>query len=523
MKAFAYPRLSRPKALSAFLHYMTAVRFSSRAIRIIVIVGALAYAGFLAWRMGAYAGGADSSGYLNQARLLHGGKVHAERRALAMYPVAKAPVFAYVPLGFSLNEHYDMVAVYPIGLPLFVAAISSMVGWRLGPHAVIWLHALAGIALFWALARTVGLSRLLTAFGALVLATSPLFLFSSLQMMSDGPALVWITAANLCAWRASHSSSAEKRWALASGIALGVAVLVRPNNLLAVAPVAIALGWCWRLWIAFVFGGSPFALALAAYNHAAYGNVFRSGYGPLRDFFRIEFAGPTLVHYAHWLPVVLTPLITLALALPWVAERRLRWSALIVAWIGAFAIFYAFYAFTDDAWWYLRFLLPSFPAWILAGLLVTEAAIEKLPCLRVPCRPVAIGAGAVVFIVSWSATFNWQLKSLNIGRNEGAYLEAIDWARAHVPSDSIFLASQTTGALYYYTDFTFVRWDFLHPDDFIAVERAALNEGRALIAMLFPFEEKPVLSAPAAGRWTKIGAVRHITFWQFDATVPSGP
>ena len=64
--------------------------------------------------------------------------------------------------------------------------------------------------------------------------------------------------------------------------------------------------------------------------------------------------------------------------------------------------------------------------------------------------------------------------------------------------------------------------DFLHPDDFAAVERAAQSEGRPLVAMLFPFEEKPVLSAPAAGRWTKIGAVRHITFWRLDATAASG-
>lgn len=473
------------------------------------------YAAFLAWRVGAGAGGADSSGYLGQARLLAEGRITAERRELPSLPAARAPVFAYVPLGFTINDNYQMVPVYPIGLPLLVAGAAAIVGWNAGPALVMWLHALTGVALMMALARAAGLPRRLALLGALLLAASPVFLFSSLWLMSDAPALVWTSAAIWLAWLAGRETSGVGR-ALGAGAALGLAVLIRPNNLLALAPVLVALGGSWRRGAALVAGGLPFAIAFAAHNRAAYGGIFKSGYGPMGHNFGAQFVGETLVHYGWWLPVTLTPLLALALALPWAAKSRPRWVALLAAWIVPYAAFYATYDFTNDAWWYLRFLLPSFPAWILAALVGADELLRRTARLGRAWNTGRAAPLTFALATCWLAAANWQLKSADIGRNEHVYRDAVGWAQAHLPPDAVLLGAQATGALYHYSGFTFVRSDFLPPLDVAALARIARGEGRTLVAMLFDFEEPSVLSQPVGGHWTQVGAVRHIRFWRLD-------
>ena len=69
------------------------------------------------------------------------------------------------------------------------------------------LHALFGLWLVYRLGREAGLEAGWAWLGALLLAASPLYIFMSLQVMSDVPALVWVTAAVLCAWK-----SRERTW-----------------------------------------------------------------------------------------------------------------------------------------------------------------------------------------------------------------------------------------------------------------------------------------------------------------------
>jgi 4-amino-4-deoxy-L-arabinose transferase-like glycosyltransferase len=115
------------------------------------------------------------------------------------------------------------------------------------------IHALVGLWLVYALGLTVGLETGWTWLGALLLAASPLYVFSSLQTMSDLPAMVGVTAAILCAWKRR-----QRPWlALAAGMAFSVGVLVRPTDLLAILPVAIALGPSLRRWLMLIAGGMP--------------------------------------------------------------------------------------------------------------------------------------------------------------------------------------------------------------------------------------------------------------------------
>jgi 4-amino-4-deoxy-L-arabinose transferase-like glycosyltransferase len=87
------------------------------------------------------------------------------------------------------------------------------------------LHALAGVFLVFQLARACGLRAGAAVLAALLLATSPLYVFTSLTLMSDTPALVWTTAAVLLAWK----SRGHPAWAGVAGLAMSAAVLVRPT------------------------------------------------------------------------------------------------------------------------------------------------------------------------------------------------------------------------------------------------------------------------------------------------------
>lgn len=493
---------------------MTRYRFFTRAGWIGIIAAILAYGALLMWKMGAYAGGSDSSGYLNCARLLRDGKIRMASRTLRDAPADKLSAYAYIPLGFSPCEPGCMVPNYPIGLPLLVVASSWLVGWDAASHVTMWMHAMAGVALMFALARQAGIPVPLASLGAIMLAASPLYLFVSLQLLSDMPALVWTTAAVLLAWRGGDRGQTVP--AFFAGIAFAVAVLIRPTNVLAFFPVAIALGrGGWR-WLAFIGGGLPGAIALAAFNRAAYGSVLASGYGPIWNAFRIELGPVTLMHYLHWLPVLLTPLIVLAFGLPSLARNDPRRVAILGSWIIGFAGFYLFYPFTSQTWWFLRFLLPAFPAIIVAMLLVLKQLTQRFS--RLQARSGVILAATLGAVVLWAGPWSWKLHSLTTGDHELVYREAASWAKDHVPRNAVVFSMQSTGALLYYTDFTFVYWPLVTSADIAKVEFAAAAENRPIIAMLFPFEEKDLLREKLPGRWTRIGSVKHVSFWRREGS-----
>jgi hypothetical protein len=478
--------------------------------RALLILACVVYLALLAWRIGACAGGSDSSGYLNQAKLLRAGTIHTATRALPELPAHMLGAYAYIPLGFSPASAGDpdrMVANYPIGLPLLIATASLACGWNLAPPLVMLAHALAGLALMYLLARDFKLSDRAAMAAVGLLALCPLYIFASLQVLSDLPALVWTMAAVWCARR----SRDRLAWAWAAGAALSLAVLIRPTNALAIVPVALALGGNLRRWCALLAAGMPGAALFLTYNAVAYGHPLHTGYGPIWDAFALRQLAPNLAHYATWLPVLLTPLAALALLRPWLSSvpQRDRW--LLAGWLGAFLGFYLFYPYTRQAWWGLRFLLPAFPALIVAAVFVAHQAIASLALAGGKMRWAgALAALSVLWLVPW----NLKLATLHAGRNERVYVDACDWARVHLPSNAIVFATQTTGAIYYYTDFTAVHWQFVTPAEVARIEQAARASGRAVYAMLFPEEEQRLLREVFPGDWKPVGAVKHIRFWQ---------
>jgi hypothetical protein len=103
-------------------------------------------------------------------------------------------------------------------------------------------------------------------------------------------------------------------------------------------------------------------------------------------------------------------------------------------------------------------------------------------------------------------------------KDELRYGSAADWMRSHLPPDAVCLSMQETGALFYYTDFTFIRWDALTKDNVANIEAVVRNSGRPLYAVLFPFEidQANVLGGVMPGHWRQVGVVSDVTIWRRD-------
>jgi hypothetical protein len=492
----------------------------SRTTAVLLGLGLLIYTLFLGFNMGAYAGGSDSSGYLNNARLLRKGRIATGYREIPGLPADKMPGYTYVPLGFRPAGPHKMVPTYPIGLPLLINIVASVAGVDAAPSWTISLHAIAGVVIMFLLCCAAGLTAEWAAFGALLLGVCPVTIFFSIQMMSDVPATTWALATILLAWL----SRRDARLSPAAGLALGVAVLVRPTNLLLAIPAAVALGANWRRWLGFVAGGVPPAFLFLTFNYAAYGHVFASGYGRVDYLFRWEYLPVSLAHYAKWMPVLLTPFGLLALGLPLCGRRMPRWSILLVAWGLPVIGLYAFYFHTHEDWWYLRFGLPAFPAFWIAALLVTNDLLRRANWRRLAPRGslraglAGVLLGAVVFAYAWH--WNDKLGAARSADEEKVYIQVVDYVRSHVPPNAVIIAMQVSGSLFYYTEFPIVRWDQIKPTQFSKIAKAASAAKQSIYAVFFPFEEERAFPEHRlTGRWTKIDNVRHVSLWRYEPDV----
>lgn len=224
-----------------------AARAAARADRWFVWVGLLAlvaYGIMIAVKGTIAAGGSDGSGYLNSARLLASGQLtSAVRSPAGVGSTEELPPVLFQPLGFvTSEEHHRLKPNYPTGFPLHVALASTMVGWSLGPRLVEVAAALAAVLLCYGVGRQLGLTRALAATAAVVLAACPVMIFVSLQPLSDLLATTW----SLAAFWAGLQTRRHVGWAALCGAGLGVAVLVRPTNVLLAPALLLQLGFDWR-------------------------------------------------------------------------------------------------------------------------------------------------------------------------------------------------------------------------------------------------------------------------------------
>jgi hypothetical protein len=485
---------------------------------ILLALVTLGYSAFIYHYGSPYAAGADSSGYLNSARLLKEGRLTETVRTIPGLDPPEWNYFYHQPLGYVVQPGTALMApLYPVGLPLHYAAAAMVVGLEKASRVVNALNVLAAGLLLYALGRQLGLAKGWALAGVGVLWACPVWIFHSLQPLSDCVATTWTLAAVFCALR----SRGQPRWALAAGAAFAMAVLVRPTSLLALVPVAVALGRPGRSWLLFALGGFPGAVGLGWYNLQVYGGILHSGYtqggeDPWSSF-GLRFVRGNLQHFAAWIPRLLSwPVVMLAvLGLPWLFRHRARIAWLLLLWVAAFTGFYASYYCAGETWWYLRFLLPAFPAVILAALLAARRAADYLRGAARQLVPLAL----LAVCLGLQASLAMDLAVTDVRHNERNYWLAARWLDAQAPPGAILLGMQLSGTIAFYNTQPLVRWDQINRTDFEFLQRAAARQHRPLYAPLFPFE-KARLQERLGGEWLAIGQAGDVTIWRLAAATP---
>ena len=455
------------------------------------------------------AGGSDSSGYLNTARWLSEGSIIRPITALDRLDMPVEAAGYFRPLGTVPGpEPGTLAPYYPPGLPVHMMVAAWIGGWERFPFLISPLAAAFGLLVMYALAREIGLARLHSVSAAVVLGICPTYLYMAMSPMSDVLATFWAMSSILAALRSRRSGA----WAFVAGAVFGIAVTVRPANALMLLPLALALKPTLATWVRFGLGGLPIAAPFFVYNYLAYGDPLTTGYNRhLSNDMRLSNFAPRFRHYSFWIGATLTPLVPLGWFLV-IGDRKAkpRLRLMLWVWFLAYFLFYCFYAHYD-AWWYTRFLLPGFPALILATMVV----LRDLPVPKSPRRRLAALA-LVVGAIVWVGVANHQrFLTFRVQDGEATYRGVIDWVDENLPEQTAVLSMQTSGAFAYYTDRIVARWDSLDDESLADLRERLDSRGYGLVAALFPFEVDQMKQRFAV-RWKEIGTYRSITFWAID-------
>jgi hypothetical protein len=413
------------------------------------------------------ASGADASGYVSQAELWrHGSLFVSEPLALdAPWP---EPEWTFSPLGYRPGPGRGVIVpTYPAGLPLTLAA-AQLVGGRDAAYVAVPLIAGLGIWVTFLLGRQSG-GRTVGVVAAVLLAVCPIYLRQATQVMSDVPAAVWWTLALMLAQRP------HPRAAFGAGLAASLAIVTRPNLAflaLAIAAACVAQpGFSARAVARRVLllgaGIVPGCLLVAVVHTSLYGSPLRSGYGSNADLYALANVPVNARLYASWLVEGQTSMLLLAIG-ALVFRRRsaaaledtpkqAQWPLWLLVVLVVLA--YLPYAVFED-WWYIRFLLPAFPAVFVLIALGLAGAATRLP-RRVAIVSLTLATGALAGV---SIVRAQTLHTFDLARDERRYAQMADALTTHVPTRSAFVAMQHSGSVHYYLDRPILRWELVPPE-----------------------------------------------------------
>jgi hypothetical protein len=470
---------------------------SRRIFFAVVIIGVSAYAALIVRNISFNVGGADSSGYLGEAKMFAEGRLRIPidpLRELAIGPKF-APVFT--PLGFSWTSTDHMVPLYPPGLPLHFAAAGIVFGWDRAPFYVSPIFTLLTIAAIYFLAREAGLDRWFSIGAAAIFAAIPVVISTSLQPLSDNVATFWAVLAILFAYR---------RWPVPAGVAFAIGVWVRPTNLLLALPLAFALRWQWRSLLLAAAGALPLGRALMWMNFRMFGSPFTTGYGRVTDVVDWNVLRTCSMHHLGWIAKTLTPLVPVATLLAVFDRKISRWTRVtLFAWFVVFIAFYSVYNVCQD-WWDMRFVLPGIPAAIIATVLVLQRF------------PKAIAALLMVALVMAPAMMSRRLSATGFGRAESFWPATIAWAEPQLPKRAVVISGIYSGPFYYYAKRFTARHDMMDSDTYQLLRAYAGVANLPWYAMISADADlKPdQFLAKYPGNWTKIDQYRDCTLWRLD-------
>jgi oligosaccharyl transferase STT3 subunit len=436
---------------------------NSGALFRIVAIAAAAAAAAVGFARGTYvAGGSDSYCYLSQAELFASWRAVNEQPLAAQAPWTRGAE-AFIPVGHvhAYARPGATVPMCPPGYPLLMAIARTIAG-RAAMFTVV--PVLGALAVWWTfvLGRRIGGDRA-GAIAAVLLAASPAFLYQIVQPMSDVPAAALWAAALVCLMSDRFTRSIPV--ALGAGLATGAALIVRPNLVPCAAVAALAvftrsgvgLRAVVRTWLAFAVGVAPFALVVAALQNTMYGGPLKSGYGDLDFLFRASHVWPNLQRYPLWLLQTETPIVLLALGAPVLADRR-RTCIWLLAFVAAvFACYLPYEVF--DAWWYLRFLLPAYPAMLALTACALSALAARLDT-RWRVFEFAIVAALAVFMLRVTN----ERGTFGLRDFERRFRLAGDYVASHLPANAAVVTGQESGSVRFYAGRLTLFWRGLPAD-----------------------------------------------------------
>jgi hypothetical protein len=424
------------------------------------------------WKGAFVAGGADSYGYLSQAHLWAHGTVQIEQPIMTAvsWPFSD---MSLSPLGYRPAPRGPfIVPVYAPGFPMVMALFERAAG----SGAVFYVVPMLGGAAVWAtyLLGTTIAGPMVGLVAVMLLATSPVFLYQLMYPMSDVPVTAWWT---LCLALLPFK---RRDAALAAGLFAGFAILTRPN----LVPILFVPG-IFLLWtvvndrsqsrpavtrlLLFVGGTIPACIVVAYLNVKWYGGVLSNGYGSLDYLYGPENLWPNLTRYSRWLLESQTPVVLLAVAAPFLLGRqadtepgRYGPRALAVTWlffIAAVAGCYAFYA-PFEVWWYLRFLLPAFPAMLVLTSIALIAAAAGL------ARAAGgLLAAVIVAVLVWHGVqFARSHGAFGFQEGERKYVAVGEYISHRLPDRAAVICMQYSGSIRYYSGRLTVRYDWIPPN-----------------------------------------------------------
>lgn len=436
--------------------------------------------------------GADATGYLSYTALLLDGALRRPEplASIATWPDGAATL---APLGWrAALEPGLQVPTYAIGLPLLMAPFHAY-GGALAASLIIPLTLAVAVGAAALLAcRIAGTPAAVLA--AVWLATSPVALIESMQVMSDVP----VTAAWLMCWWLTFTSRP-----LTAGSVAAVAVLIRPN----LAPLALLPA----LYVVFGhvrvgdgravprFGmGTRFSIpvllagaVVGSLQWRYFGSPFRSGYGTASEIYALANIAPNAVLYARWLLDTHGPwLFGAPLVLFGPASRVARDGRRETQWLLAFAALviaaYLIYA-VFETWTYLRFLLPALAVAMIAAAAIVGAGLGRSPVL---VRIAGLAAAVLAL-----AAFN-----LDSAHEHGVFRFADHQARARVvgerlaaslPAGAVIVSGEQSGAMRYYTGRSIVRWDLIDAAAMPGALDVLRRNGHEVWVVLDEWEEEP--------------------------------
>jgi hypothetical protein len=417
----------------------------------IAVIAALALAVFGVARGTWAVGGSDSSCYALMAQAFANGRLQP------VSPLADAPWpnvgVTLAPGGFipsTLHPEASAPICAP-GMSVLMAPLAA----AFGQDAIFWLTPLAAFVLVlsaFAIARRLA-GEMAGASAAILVATSPIVLYQSVQPMNDV-----LTAA---LWLAAFALAGRS---IVSGVLIGLAILVRPN----LAPLAVVIAvlpfiergvdtQAWRSLARMIAGAVPGVIGLLLLNRALYGSVFGSGYGDASTLFSVSHINPNLTNYGRALFQTQHIVPAIGLVAPMVFEgARRRLAIVLLAFaISVIGIYLLYSPFPE--WWYLRFLIPA-----IAVLLVLSAAVGVNLLSRASMGGLIPIAAVVIGILGTRAAGERQ--AFELQQMEGRYRQTAELVRDRLPANAVLITEWQSGSMRFHAGREVVLWESLDPE-----------------------------------------------------------